>query len=172
MIRKLIIAVVFVAFALIPMSSTLAAMASDDSGSGCGLGQMLWKETGHAKGILPQTLAGTTNGIFLNQWFGITSGTLGCTNDGLVKNDQQIKVFASANLDDLSQEMAQGRGEHLSALASLMGVPADRQAGFFAMTQEKYTSLFKSETTTSDEMLVALNQELATRSTLSQVATQ
>jgi hypothetical protein len=171
MIRNLIVAVVVSAFAFIPMSSAQAAV-NNDSGPGCGLGTMLWKDSGHSKGILPQTLQETTNGIFGNQSFGITSGTLGCTNDGVVKNDQKVNVFASVNLDNLSQEMAQGRGEHLSALASLIGVPADRQVDFFAMTQEKYTSLFKSETTTSNEMLVALNQELSAHPTLSQVVTQ
>ena len=166
MIRNLVVAFVTIVFTAVPMSSALAAPYS---GPGCGLGKMVWNDNTK---LIPQVLAATTNGTSGNQTFGMTSGTSGCSNDGLVKNDQKVFVFASVNLDNLSQEMAQGRGEHLSALANLIGVPADRQASFAAMTQEKYTSLFKSETTTSHEMLTALNQELEAQPALLQVATR
>src|SRR3972149_7162124 len=136
-----------------------------DTGPGCGLGKLLWEGagSGHNK-IVQQVLAATTNGTLGNQTFGITSGTSGCTNDGLVKNDQKVIVFASANFENLKQEMAQGGGEYLSSLATLMDIPAEHQGAFFSMTQERYTSLVKSETTTPDEMLVALKQELSANS--------
>jgi hypothetical protein len=53
-------------------------------------------------------------------------------------------MFAQLNFENLSQEMAQGQGEHLASLATLMGVPAEHQAEFFAMTQERYTTLVKA----------------------------
>jgi hypothetical protein len=80
-----------------------------------------------------------------------------------------VPVFASVNFENLKQDIAQGKGEYLSSLASLMGIPVEYQSGFFALTQEKYPSLFKSETTTSSEMLVALNQELLAHPVLSHV---
>ena len=49
-------------------------------------------------------------------------------------------VFAAVNFDNLSQEMAQGRGEHLASLATLMGVPANHESEFFAMTQKQYAA--------------------------------
>jgi hypothetical protein len=173
MIRNLVVTVVAVAFALIPVSPAMADIKSD-TGPGCGLGKLLWGEaaqTGHGK-IVQQVLAATTNGTFGSQTFGITTGTSGCTNDGLVKNDQKVIVFASANFESLKQEMAQGGGEYLSSLATLMDIPAENQGEFFTLTQDKYTTLVKSETTTPDEMLVSLNQELSAHPVLSQVMVQ
>ncbi len=149
-----------VVFALIPVSQSFA----EATGPGCGVGAIIFKGQ---KGVVPQVLAATTNGTLGNQTFGISTGTLGCTQDGVVKNDQKVDVFASANLDNLSQEMAQGQGEHLASLASLLGVPAEHQSEFFALTQTKYTAIFPTEQTTSNEMLVSLNGEMSTHPTLS-----
>ncbi len=154
-----------IAVTVIPVSYALAA----DTGPGCGIGTMIWENN---KKIIPQVLAATTNGTSGNQTFGITTGTLGCTNDGVVKNDQKVNVFANVNFESLKQEMAQGNGEYLASLATLMGIPTDRQESFFALTQSRYTSLFQSEETTSAEMLVALNLELSAYPVLSQVVFQ
>jgi hypothetical protein len=159
--KNLVMAVVAVTFIAVPLSYSFA----EDTGPGCGVGQMIFKDN---KKVVFQTLAATTNGTFANQLFGITSGTLGCTNDGIVKNDQEVAVFASVNLENLSQEMAQGRGEYLSSLASLMGIPAEQHAAFGSLTQEKYAALFASDTTTSGELLVALKQEMSSHPTFSQ----
>lgn len=149
-----------VVFALIPVSQSFGA----GEGPGCGAGTIIFKGQ---KGIVPQVLAATTNGSFGNQTFGMTTGTLGCTQDGVVKNEEKVYVFASANLDNLSQEMAQGQGEHLASLAALLGIPAEHQTDFFTLTQAKYTAIFPTEKTTSGEMLVALNQEMSTHPNLS-----
>lgn len=151
--KKLVLAAVVVA--LFPVSNSFA-QAGYGNGPGCGLGAMVFNGN---KKIVHQVLAYTTN--ITTQPFGISTGTLGCTNDGLVKNEEKVNVFADANLESLSQEMAQGRGEHLASLAALMGVPADQQVAFFSLTQEKYTSIFKTEQTTSTEMLVSLNSEMS-----------
>ncbi len=160
MIKKLVLAAVVVA--LFPVSNTFAQ--GYGNGPGCGLGAMIFNGN---KKVVHQVLAATTNGTFGNQTFGISTGTLGCTNDGLVKNEEKVNVFADANLESLSQEMAQGRGEHLASLASLMGVSADHQTAFFTLTQEKYTSIFKTEQTTSTEMLVSLKSEMSAHPDLS-----
>lgn len=152
MLKKLI--VLAAALTLIPAASALA----EENGPGCGLGQMVFKGN---KKVVHQVLAATTNGLVGNQTFGITSGTSGCTNDGMVKNDQKVKVFASINFESLSQDMARGQGEYLASLATLMGVPAERQAAFSALTQTHYTTLFTSKDTTSTEMLVALNHVMS-----------
>lgn len=165
MVRRLVVAAVV--FALIPMSSALADM-SKDTGPGCGLGKIAWAGTKGQNKIVQQTLAATTNGTLGNQTFGITSGTSGCTNDGVVMDDQRVSVFASVNFENLKQDMAQGRGEHLSSLARLMEIPAEQQGAFFALTQEKHAVLFTSQATTSTEMLIALNRELSAHPVLSQ----
>jgi hypothetical protein len=68
----------------------------------------------------------TTNGIFGSQTFGISSGTSGCTNDGLIMKNKHINLAKNAS-DNLAQEMAQGQGEHLAFLATLLGVPEEAQ---------------------------------------------
>ena len=61
----------------------------------------------------------------------ISSGTSGCTNDGQVWASEDDNVFAVEPIDNLTQEMAQGKGRHLASLATLMGVPNEQHAAFF-----------------------------------------
>jgi hypothetical protein len=141
----------------------LAAIASD-TGPGCGLGKMLFGQPNFSgkHHIMQQSFAATTNGTFFSQTFGISFGTSGCTNDGVFAgNQQKVNAFAEINLDHLRQEMARGQGEYLASFASLIGVPADRRNDFYALTQETYSTLFKSDQTTAHEMLAALNLELS-----------
>jgi len=65
------------------------------------------------------------------------------------------------NFENLAQEMAQGQGEHLTSLASLLGVPAEYQPTFCAMVQERYTRLIQSGETTPVAMLAALHEAMA-----------
>ncbi|MGH7206247.1 MAG: DUF3015 family protein, partial [Nitrospiraceae bacterium] len=82
-----------------------------------------------------------------------------------------VNVFAAINFENLSQEMAQGRGEHLASLATLMGVPAEHQAEFFAMTQEKYTSLIQSGEASPVALVKALHEVMAGHPVLAKLST-
>ncbi|MFQ5779269.1 MAG: DUF3015 family protein [Nitrospiria bacterium] len=167
LIKKTMIAVIAaVATAFIPIS-TVQADVGTETGPGCGLGKVLFEDVPGKNGALQQSVVWLFNLTGLPT-FAITFGTSGCTNDGLVMNDQKVTVFASVNLENLKQDMAKGQGEYLESLATLMAIPGEQQDAFFALTQEKYASLYKSERTTSNEMLVALNQELSAHPTLSQ----
>ena len=64
--------------------------------------------------------------------------------------------------------MAQGQGEHLASLATLMGVPAERQSEFFAMTQERYTSLVQAGETSPIALVKSLNEAIAGHPVLAQ----
>jgi hypothetical protein len=75
--------------------------------------------------------------------------------------EEKAKSFARDNFFRLKEDMALGKGEHLASLATLLGVPEQHQAEFFALTKEKFPSLVRSEQVTADEMFMALNQELA-----------
>ena len=66
--------------------------------------------------------------------------------------------------------MAQGRGEHLASLATLLGVPEEAQPEFFALVQENYTRLVGSDHTTAVTMLQALQTAMAERPTLAKVS--
>ena len=159
MLKRLIVISMAVAFASFQAAAALAA--NPDTGPGCGLGKLAWADFKNQKNILPQIFMATTNGTFGSNTFGISSGTSGCTNDGTVWAQEKVNVFAAINFENLAQEMAQGQGEHLTSLATLMGVPAEHQAEFFALTQEKYTTLVKSGETSPVAMIKALNEAMA-----------
>ena len=169
MAKKLIMLSVAVLFGL---PAGFAMAANPDTGPGCGLGKLAWSDYSHQKNIGPQVLMATTNGTFWSQTFGISSGTSGCTNDGKVMAEQKTTMFAQLNFENLSQEMAQGQGEHLASLATLMGVPADQHAAFFAMTQERYTSLVKTGEASPVAMVKAINDAIAAHPVLAQVSTR
>jgi hypothetical protein len=143
------------------LQATAALAANPDTGPGCGLGKLAWGEYTHQKNIAPQVLMATTNGTFGSQTFGISFGTSGCTNDGKIMSEHKVMMFAGMNYDSLSQEMAQGSGEHLASLAALMGVPAEQQNEFFSLTQDKYTTLIQSGETTPVAMMKALEDVMA-----------
>lgn len=127
--KKLIIA------ALIALPVTAFA---NNVGS-CGLGSKVWAGE---KGIAPQVLAVTTNGTSANQTFGITSGTLGCTQDGVVTSNWKTSMFIDGNKTQLARDAASGRGETLDALAALLNIQQDDKAAFAAMTKTQYSVIF------------------------------
>ncbi|OQW35423.1 MAG: orotate phosphoribosyltransferase [Nitrospira sp. SG-bin1] len=148
----------------------LAMAANPDTGPGCGLGKVLWQDYKGQKEIAPQVLQATTNGSFGTGTFGISTGTLGCTNDGKFMSEHKTTMFASLNFEALTAEMAQGQGEHLASLATLMGVPTERHAAFFAMTQERYTSLVQAGEASPVALVKSLNDAIAGRPALAQVS--
>ena len=88
------------------------------------------------------------------------------TGDGLVKSEYRAIAFTTLNFENLKHDMAQGRGEYVASLGTLLGVPEHHQAEFMALTREQYPSLFVSEGTTPGEMLAALQQALRSDPTL------
>ena len=100
------------------------------------------------------------------QTFGISSGTSNCTNNGQIVKNEQVNVFASINFENLSQEMAQGQGEHLASLATLIGIPAVDQPAFFSLTQERYVALLQGGEQAPMAMLKALQVAMSNNPTL------
>ncbi|HWF59731.1 MAG TPA: DUF3015 domain-containing protein [Nitrospira sp.] len=147
----------------------LAMAANPDTGPGCGLGKMVWADYKGQKEILPQVLMVTTNGTGMNT-FAISTGTSGCTNDGKIMSEHKATTFASLNFEALSAEMAQGQGEHLASLASLLGVPAEHQGAFFTMTQERYTSLVQAGEASPVALVKSLNDAIAGHPVLAQAS--
>jgi len=81
--------------------------------AGCGLGSVVIKPSEH----FTQIFAATTNGLFGNQTFGITSGTSNC--DGPARPAQAAARYVTANRSALAVAAARGRGEALDALATI-----------------------------------------------------
>lgn len=162
--------VLFLSIAVLFGAQAGLAMASNpDTGPGCGLGKLAWADYKGQKEIAPQVLMATTNGIGMNT-FAISTGTSGCTNDGKIMSEHKTTVFASLNFDALTAEMAQGQGEHLASLATLMGVPAERHGEFFVMTQERYASLVQAGEASPVALVKSLNEAIAGHPLLAQAS--
>jgi Protein of unknown function (DUF3015) len=147
--------------ALLPLCATQVWADHPDTGPGCGLGKLAWSDYGRQRSIAPQVMMATTNGTFGSQTFGITSGTSGCTNDGTIMAQYKVDVFAAVNYDNLSQEMAQGGGEHLTSLAELMGISEEQRSDFFALAQARFASLIQSGDATPAAMIKTLQSGMA-----------
>ena len=113
------------------------------SNTGCGLGTMLFKNNADNSVIL-QTFQATTNGIYGNQTFGITTGTSECQQPKNFVSNQQLNEFMVANMDNLARDIAQGRGETLDAFAELLGVPAEKRPEFYGQLQNGFSRIFTS----------------------------
>jgi hypothetical protein len=102
----------------------------------------LWEGWKGQKQIAPQVFMASTN-MTGSYSFSISSGTSGCSNDGRIWDSERASLFIGINYASLTEDMARGGGEHLASLATLMHVPLEYQAEFFAMAQERFPSLIK-----------------------------
>ena len=145
---------------LVAVAALVAAGAAQaqQENTGCGLGTMLFDGQ---QGIAPQILAVTTNGTSGNQTFGITSGTLGCTQDGVVKSSQKLSMFLDKNLDRVAQDMSAGHGERLDTLAGLLGIPETERDGFFDLTRRHFAEIYPARDVTVAQVLDNLNAVMA-----------
>lgn len=73
---------------------------------------------------------------------------------------EQALAFSKIQLERIKTDMAVGGGEHLTSLATLMGVPDHNQQEFFTLTKANFSTLFSSEETTAEELLARLDDEL------------
>jgi hypothetical protein len=153
--------------ALLTLASTAAMAAGENNIGSCGWGSKLFDGQ---SGVVPQILAVTTNGSTANQLFGITTGTSGCTQDGMVKSNYKTAMFIDGNKDKLAQDMSKGNGETLVSLAKLIGVSDSDKAAFFRATKENFAQIYATETASADQVAANLKQVLAANSTLAQYA--
>lgn len=138
-------------------AATLPGLSLADNGPGCGIGTEIFKGQ---SGLFAHTLAATTNGSTFNQWFGLTSGTLDCNPTSVVSNDFERVNFVAANLDNLSQEMAQGGGIHVRTLASLYAIEPSDRAQFYDLTQRKMSQLLDSSKDGAQALLASLDSAM------------
>ena len=157
--KKLAVVALMVAF-------PVGAMAAGENNTGtCGWGAKLFDGQ---RGIAPQVLAATTNGTSGNQTFGITSGTSGCTQDGVVKSNWKTAMFIDGNKEKVARDMSTGSGEALESLAKLIGIQDQHKAAFFKATKDNFARIFSSDNVTTDQVLASLKQVLAADSVLVQ----
>jgi hypothetical protein len=63
-------------------------------------------------------------------------------SDGTLKAEYKVMAFTVLNYDNVKENIARGQGEYLASLASLVNVPQEEQAGFFAFAQGLYPSVY------------------------------
>jgi hypothetical protein len=145
------------------------AAGNPDTGPGCGLGKLAWSDFKRQKDIAPQVMMATTNGTFGSQTFGISTGTSGCTNDGKVWAENKTEVFVAATFENLGGDMARGQGEHLAALATLLGVPVEHRKMFYLLVQEHYRDLTGRGETSPSALIKALDEAMTGHPVLARV---
>lgn len=131
------------------MIFTGAAFA-DKENTGCGLGYMIFEGK---EGLLSQICAVTTNGLFGNITFGITSGTLECEQPATYTENKKLNQFVADNMDNLARDIAKGNGEYLNTLAVLMEVPESKRASFYASLQAHFTQIYTSDSVTHGDVV-------------------
>lgn len=140
----------------------VAAFADSNVG-GCGWGSKLMAGN---EGIAPQVLAVTTNGTSGNQTFGISSGTSGCTQNGVVQTNWKTAMFVDSNMNKLAKDMSVGQGESLESLASLLGMQEKDKAAFFQTAKANFSRIFPNAQVTSAEVMASLKSVLAENASL------
>ena len=83
-----------------------------------------------------QEILDTTSNVTVS-----TSGRTWWNEDGLVKSEYKAVAFAAYNQANLDQDIANGRGEYLVSLGSLLGVSETERPAFAAGAQSRFQSL-------------------------------
>src|SRR5690606_33273626 len=139
--------------AVLAVGST-AAFADRDVG--CGIGSQVWAGQ---SGKVAKILAGTTNGLFANQLFGITFGTLGCSGTGTVT--AQAVTFTNENAEALARDMAVGEGESLNVLAELLNIKSEDKGHFSNISKQNFSEIYSEQNQNTLQVLRSLQTVMA-----------
>ena len=135
---------------------------ADYGTAGCGLGSIVF---GSKPGIV-QIFAATTNETFSNQTFAITSGTSNCTDGG---GKATAKAYIEANREALAKDIARGKGETLSNLATVAGCSDGKAVG--TQLRRNFKKIFPSQSASnesvSESILTTLQSDKLSCSNLS-----
>lgn len=128
---------------LLTMAAVVAFSANAHAvdSTGCGLGSLAWRGQ---SGVIPQVLAATTNVLFGNQTFGITSGTSGCDPNGRITGGtgRMTLAFLEDNLEQFAMDASAGQGETIDTLAGILNVDSDKLG---EVTKIHFAALFPDE---------------------------
>lgn len=136
------------ATALLMITGT--AYAVPKSNCGCGLGTMVMEGQ---DGLVFQVLAATTNALFGNQTFGISTGTLGCDRPANFVESEQVNEFVAANMDNLAVDIATGHGESLDTLSEMIEIPQEKRATFYTALQSNFETIYPNPEVTHDHVV-------------------
>jgi len=148
--------------ALVAVSAIFAvsAMAGElRNNVGCGLGTTLIGDKGN-NSILMQVLAATTNGTSGNQTFGISSGTLGCKKPMKIASNDKLNKFVAHNMDKIAMDISVGHGKSLDGLATLLKVPANKRAAFYAKLKANFDKIYASNSVQSADVIDSIAENI------------
>jgi hypothetical protein len=150
---------------LVPIMMASSGATIAESGPGCGFGQQVFAGQ---SGLAAHVMAATTNGSTYNQLFGLSFDSLGCNGETVVTAEFQRNVFVASNFDNIARDAAQGGGDHLQSLASIMQIQDTDAERFYTLAQVNYDALFGG-TNASDHQawLQKLDSTLSADPTLS-----
>jgi hypothetical protein len=152
--KKLIIGSLIAATAIV-CGPHQSASAGPYGAAGCGLGSIVF---GNSGGII-QILAATTNGFLGSQTFGITSGTSNCADTG--GGASSAHAFIQTNREALAKDISRGNGETIKNLATLGGCGDAAAVG--ATLQKNFKTIFPtadvSNVQVSDNVITVLKSE-------------
>lgn len=123
----------------------------------CGLGSMIW---GSGQTISTQGSEMGTNALLMNESFSMTTGTSGCQHSGIAQIPPDAVIYANANYEELSVEMASGRGEALTGLGETFGCGGAEMPLFMKVGKDKYGEIFPASKTDPTQMIINFHQRL------------
>lgn len=132
--KKLLAAVMLSGVVLVGAGETKVAHADGYGMAGCGLGSMLIKDNS----LIMQLFAGTTNGSFGSQSWGIVSGTSNCSADAAPA--ATARRFIQTNREVVAKDISRGSGETITTLASIGGCTNSGAVG--AKLQSSFETIF------------------------------
>lgn len=147
---------------LVLIVASLPASVMAQNVGKCGVGSKLFDGQ---RGIAPQVLAVTTN-TTSGQTFAITSGTSGCTQDGVVRTAWKTAAFIDSNMNKLAKDISRGNGESLDSLASVIGVKTSDKEAFKVALKDNFSNIFTGQDVNSDSVYANIKNVLASNSKL------
>jgi len=135
-----------------PASVPTRTTTAGDGAGGCGWGSMLFDGN---SGVPAHIFAMTTNGTFGNATFGMSSGTIGCDPSQPIRY-KGGRMYISANLTRLAEDMSRGQGETLAGLSEVMGISQTDKPAFYALSQKHFDLIYPNESVTSDQVMDSL----------------
>lgn len=147
----------FTAVLFVVCSVSMPANVMAQNVGRCGWGSKLFDGQ---RGIAPQVLAVTTNGTSGNQTFAISSGTSGCTQNGVVSSSWRTAMYINSNMNKLARDMSSGEGEAIATLASVMKVKPEHRAEFKRELKDNFSLIFSSDKVSSENVQLAMKKVL------------
>ncbi|MDR2337752.1 MAG: ComEC/Rec2 family competence protein [Deltaproteobacteria bacterium] len=141
----------------VPLSLANADGQNNNVGS-CGWGSKLFAGQ---RGIAPQVFAATTNGTSGNQTFAITSGTSGCTQDGLVTSNWKATAFIEANKTQFARDVARGSGDTIASLGKILNIKDEDQELFVKILKDNFGKIFANADVSTEDIVLALQNVLS-----------